>query len=284
MRAQYPSGEQHPRFVKWEELEKKLDHLQLNGLVIVKSTFKREGKRRLIDATCNYCKKQKPYYVDSLLRGTTKGCICQRNRKYGNDPRADMLGERYDCIVQRCSRDTHKQAKDYKGRGIKCEFTSREHFVRWALATWPNTDFKGLEFDRKDNNGNYSPENLRLATPTENHLNRDDAVYIFYKGKKMHWSHWPSPYSPGRTQFLASSGMTGEQIITEARRAVVDKRKCWPTILLRLKQFGYVQEPATQCLPVIDAMGLQRAKACLDDGPALATEEQFQSCNNCTNL
>jgi hypothetical protein len=241
MSGKFAAGELHPKFVSWQELEKKLDLLKLNGLTIQKETFRREGNYRLIDAECSYCGKRKKYYLDSLLKGSTSGCACQRNRKYGGDPRAEILGERYDCIIQRCYHDSHKQSKDYKGKEIECEFISREHFIKWALAKWPNTDFRGLEFDRIDNQGNYSADNLRLVTSKENHLNRDDNVYLSYKGEVMHWSVWQSPYCPRTTQRYAASGLTGEEIIAMARKASRERRKGWPSIVARLAQLGYLK-------------------------------------------
>lgn len=228
-----------PRLVSWTQIEEKLDKLKLNGLAIVKGTLRRRGYSRIIDAECSYCGKRKYYYLDALLRGLTKGCVCQRNRKY-LDPRAELLGGRYDTIVQRCNRDTHKQSKDYKGKGVKSLFKSREDFVIWALKRWPTTDFKGLEFDRYPNrHGHYSPDNLRLVTSRDNHLNRDGTVLLSFNGKVMHWSEWPSPYAPRRTQALASLGLTGEAIIQKAKRAVSERRKGWKQIAQRLKALGY---------------------------------------------
>jgi hypothetical protein len=232
------SGEQHSRFVPWHDLQKRLEQLQLNGLNILQETYTREGNRRFIDAVCSRCKKRKRYHVDNLLAGKTKACACRRNLKY-EDSRANLLGERYDCMVQRCTRDTHKQSKDYKHKGRKVLFKSREHFIRWALKRWPDSDFKGLEFDRIDNEGHYSPENLRLVTSRENHLNRNGVVHLSFNGQWMHWADWPSPYSSRRTQALAAQGLTGEQIIKRAKQAVIEKRKTWLPIKFRLQQLGY---------------------------------------------
>lgn len=42
---------------------------------------------------------------------------------------------------------------------------------------------KGLAIDRIDNNGGYSKENCRWATPTENARNRNKTHKFDYKGK-----------------------------------------------------------------------------------------------------
>jgi hypothetical protein len=110
-----------------------------------------------------------------------------------------------------------------------------------ALEKWPNTDFKGLEFDRVNNDGPYSPDNLQLLTSKEHHLKREDNVYLSYKGLKMHWAAWPSPYSPRRTQFYAAKGFTGEEIIALARKACREKRKGWLSMVSRLRELGYLK-------------------------------------------
>jgi hypothetical protein len=47
----------------------------------------------------------------------------------------------------------------------------------WALETWPNGEFMGLTFDRIDNNGHYSKDNLRVVDYRTNILNRDMDVW-----------------------------------------------------------------------------------------------------------
>ena len=108
--------------------------------------------------------------MDNVLGGKTTNCTCQR--KYGGDPRARTLGQRYDAMVQRCRRWSHVSSHNYKGRGIEVRFASREDFVRWALAKWPTASFKGVDIDRINNDGHYEPSNLRLATRSENLRNR----------------------------------------------------------------------------------------------------------------
>jgi hypothetical protein len=72
---------------------------------------------------------------------------------------------------QRCYNQKDRRYKDYGGRGI----TICDHWL-W----FPNfiEDVgerpEGCSVDRIDNNGNYTPENVRWATPTIQSRNRRD--------------------------------------------------------------------------------------------------------------
>jgi hypothetical protein len=71
----------------------------------------------------------------------------------------------------RCYYSSYNNYKDYGGRGITvCDEweNSAKTFIEWAKTLWE----PGLQIDRRDNNGNYTPENCRFVTPKENTLNR----------------------------------------------------------------------------------------------------------------
>ena len=128
------SGILNPKAIKLAAREAELRQLPLGTLTIIAGSIRRDGRsRQMVDAACSACQRTFAIEAENIRAGRTRSCRCQRNRKY-HDPRAEMLGLRYDAMVQRCERDTHKQSRDYKGRGIKVLFESREAFIRWALA------------------------------------------------------------------------------------------------------------------------------------------------------
>lgn len=150
-----------------------LAQLPLRSLILDLTSLSNDGRYRRVNGRCAVCDEVRSYYVDGFLKGLTRGCPCTNPRrlKY-DDPRASMLGDRYRAMKQRCSDPRQKSYKNYGGRGIQVQFDSCEHFVKWALAKWPDTDFTDLEFDRKDNDGHYHPDNLRLVTTKVNAQNR----------------------------------------------------------------------------------------------------------------
>lgn len=75
-------------------------------------------------------------------------------------------------MIQRCYRDTHTSSHNYKGRGIQVLFRDRQDFIRWAVAKFTEADMLALDFDREDNDGDYSKDNLRLVTRSVNCRNK----------------------------------------------------------------------------------------------------------------
>ncbi|KQU76490.1 hypothetical protein ASC75_02425 [Aminobacter sp. DSM 101952] len=165
--GQFMSGDLHPRASDLQSIEREVTSFPIGTYSVVAGSIRREGRYRFVDAQCSACGGTKKLYVDNILSGKTMGCPCQRGHKYF-DPRSETLGRRYDAMIQRCERDTHVSSENYKGRGITVEFESREDFVRWALDKFPDTDFKGLDFDRIDNDGPYSKTNLQVVSRSEN--------------------------------------------------------------------------------------------------------------------
>lgn len=79
----------------------------------------------------------------------------------------------WQAMKKRCNNPNCKDYPKYGGRGISVcrEWNdSSEEFIKWALS---NGYSEELTLDRKDNNGNYCPENCRWATWTQQVRNRN---------------------------------------------------------------------------------------------------------------
>ena len=89
-------------------------------------------------------------------------------------------------IRTRCNNKNNKYFHRYGGRGIRvCEAWAGSYpaFREWAVSQgWR----QGLEVDRIDNDGDYSPENCRIVTHKENCRNRPPPTWLrHYRGGKL---------------------------------------------------------------------------------------------------
>ena len=205
-------------------LLERVERLTLHDLVVVTGTLQKEGHGNIsLEVTCTRCGKRKKKWLMNLEKAKDVRCGCHR----ATDPIRYTLAIRYNAMNQRCNTDTHVSSHNYKGRGIKLEFESREDFIQWALATWPSETFKGKDFDRIDNDGNYSKTNLRLVTRSINHLNRRDSKNsIRSRADAFMAGHPEITYAPITVKNLIQGGLTEEQIVARhAKCPPPEKRK-----------------------------------------------------------
>lgn len=96
----------------------------------------------------------------------------------------------YRVMKNRCVNPNRHNYHRYGGRGIKvCDkwLNNIESFVEWSVK---NGYKKGLQLDRIDNDGDYTPENCRWVTPKDNANNRVSNVFITYKNKTKSIAEW----------------------------------------------------------------------------------------------
>ena len=82
---------------------------------------------------------------------------------------------------QRCSNPKHSKYSRYGGRGIRVcrRWRKFENFLS-DMGDRP----EGMTLDRRDNDGPYSPDNCRWATPTEQRQNTSTYSKVLYGGKE----------------------------------------------------------------------------------------------------
>jgi hypothetical protein len=194
--------------------------LQIVGSVVI------PGKHRKVKALCRSCGRIALLSVDNLLSGRTKNCQCQRGLKYARDPRAAVLGDRYDAILQRTTNPESRYWPNYGGRGIKLKFSSRTHFIEWCLKHLPHPTYKSVQIDRQNNNGNYEPGNLRLVSQLQNLTNKRTSVKVPFRSVLINAQHiWHVlktmypwfPFGSEWTSKLARRGMSGDEILKLGR-------------------------------------------------------------------
>lgn len=117
-------------------------------------------------------------------------------------------------MVRRCTDPKNKEYHMYGGRGITvCDLwmQSADLFIKWALLEgWK----RGLQIDRIDNDGNYTPENCRFVTRKDNCRNRRNNKLDVQKVAEI--------------RHMLNEGFTGRAI---ARKFSVDS-----SLIYRIKQ------------------------------------------------
>ncbi len=126
------------------------------------------------------CGTDKTYNANNLRKGHTRSCGCWRseetvarltthNQSGKRNPRGTRTYQIWQGILKRCNNKNCKQYFSYGGRGIRvCQ--------RWIVFQNFLDDMgdipSPLSVDRIDPNGDYSPDNCRLATPKEQANNK----------------------------------------------------------------------------------------------------------------
>lgn len=75
------------------------------------------------------------------------------------------------AMHDRCKNPSNPRWHRYGGRGVRvcAEWETFNPFVEWAA----DKHAPGLQIDRKDNSGDYSPDNCRFVTCATNNQNRE---------------------------------------------------------------------------------------------------------------
>lgn len=139
------------------------------------------------------CGKQTTVTLGYLQRGVIRSCGCykrdeakDRMTKHGGKGTREYRAWAH--IKDRCHNPKSKGYQFYGARGITvCErWRSSFEAFRQDMGLCP----VGFTIERKDNNGNYNPENCKWASWEEQHQNKRGGFYITFNGATMLASHW----------------------------------------------------------------------------------------------
>jgi hypothetical protein len=135
---------------------------------------------------------QNPY--NRVKNKITKSCGCYAdyNKKHMFLKHGRSYTSEYKIWTGLKIRCTNPKFKRYKGRGIKvCERWTDEEFgfINFINDMGPRPS-KKHSVERRDNNGDYCPENCYWATMKEQSRNRENNVPIEYKGQTKILRDW----------------------------------------------------------------------------------------------
>lgn len=143
-----------------------------------------EGKHHVIaQCSCGTTKKVYKYTLGTC--STSCGCT----RRVG--PRS-RLKQMWKWMMSRCYNNGDPMYPYYGMKGVTvCEEWREDpdSYVNWAI----EQGFKknaGLQIDRIDNDGPYSPDNCRVTTATENANNKSNNVYATAWGERRTLGEW----------------------------------------------------------------------------------------------
>lgn len=183
------------------------------------------------------CGGQIVCFRNHLLDGHIRSCGClhDENAKTSNKIHG-LYHTRINAIwrnmIQRCTNPKNQKYYRYGGRGITVceEWRKFENFYNWSIENGydESLNAKQCTIDRKDNDGDYCPENCRWTTSSVQSGNRSDNVYLTFNGETHSSPEWekivgiPSKVISGRKR----KGWTDEKCLTTPVRENYKKVIC----------------------------------------------------------
>lgn len=162
------------------------------GRITVVSFSHMDGKRAYWNCLCACLPNGKPWLVrgDRLVDGHETSCGClvrETNSTHGME--GTRVYEIWRSMRKRCHTVTAPNYDLYGGRGIKvCDSWRASFEAFYADMGDPTSDKHTL--DRRDTNGDYTPDNCRWATNEEQQNNRRNNTFLEHDGQKMTVAQW----------------------------------------------------------------------------------------------
>jgi hypothetical protein len=164
----------------------------------VQKTGEEPGRVRYDDMWLLECRcgKQKSVCQDNLVRGKTRSCNCyktdlSRQRMTTHGQSGTRLYRVWAEMVRRCTDRKNPRWHRYGGRGIKvCDrWLGPNGFMNFKRDVGERP-LPGLIIDRRENNGDYEPGNVRWITTKENQRNRCNNINLTHAGLTMCLAAW----------------------------------------------------------------------------------------------
>ena len=162
-----------------------------NHLLIISKASKKDNDRSIrLNCLCK-CSKKTIHRKSEILSNHTKSCGCLR-KPHGHTSRKGLKRTptyvSWECMFQRCYNRNNESYCFYGGRDI--QICDRWHNFSNFLKDMGLRPSNKHTIDRKNNNGNYTPENCRWALPILQANNTSRNHYITISGKTYTLTQW----------------------------------------------------------------------------------------------
>lgn len=146
----------------------------------------------------------------SLRVGDTNSCGCLKREQAAERARAKNtthglrshpLYDVWYSMIARCTNPRKRYYADYGGRGITVcpAWLGSESGLAQFIADMSPGYEPGLQLDRRDNDGPYSPSNCRWVTASQNNRNTRRNRIIEYAGQSRDLAEWTELLGLART-------------------------------------------------------------------------------------
>lgn len=149
---------------------------------------KQQQRFKLWSVKCNSCGSERVIH-DACLRSNKDGCGCKRNVRHGM---AGTAEHKIWCwMIKRCYCERDNNYKNYGGRGIRiCDrWRGRDGFANFYADMGPRPS-KKHSIERKNNDGDYCPENCVWATMVQQARNTRKNRRITFRGLTRTLVEW----------------------------------------------------------------------------------------------
>lgn len=162
-----------------------------NRLFVVSVASRLNGRPYKMNCICD-CGTKKEVNYGAILTGASKSCGCLKkehlikyNFKHGYG--GTKIHDTWKAMIDRCFNPKNKNFNRYGGRGI---IVCNEWLIFDNFLHDMGEPQKHLSIDRIDNNGNYSKDNCRWATHTQQERNKSTNAIFTHNGKTMCMKEW----------------------------------------------------------------------------------------------
>ena len=168
------------------------------GRLLVLGYVETRGKRPVWECQCD-CGTVVNCVGGNLKNGSSSSCGCFRRemattRNHRHGLRYHRFYLRWNDMMHRCYNPKNEFYGDYGGRGIDVcpKWQDVANFIVWCEG---QVFEEGMTLDRHpDNDGPYSPDNCRFATPAQQNRNMRSNIWVEYRGERLVFKDFVSRY------------------------------------------------------------------------------------------